>query len=445
MYWLKGFVNIDALANNTPGSVAAIGELSNISMSYSREKGYFNRQGYENVELVTFTSRKEGVGTITTPANYTDHVIKIAQWIYTNALQKKFTDSEDAFRVLLLAQFGSDIADFECGKMVSERGVWMPSYMAWKFDKAGEDNLIRIWFSDAAFKAQYDDYEIVVVPPIEPVDTFQLTKDKVAAKLNKFNIPDLHKRVLEKTGGEPYTYLVSKSYPWYDHDDTAQTLPTVWTVAIYGIAGNNLELIKQAIAGFILANSTYDREDWIPIFPDIFRNTEFTFIPFWNHRSVVDETYVGSLYSPIVPYDGLLSFAQPFVEYVPAAHLAKYLTVSGIQYKSLASVIIGGIDNRDDKFLITDFYPDLALISTTSIDFNRMSENTVEFLQKLLTAIIAAEEMDSYSYIGASLSRIIRNGMLYVGFSHGDTGFLVLSRLSQEKRLAELAKPVMQG
>ena len=276
------------------------------------------------------------------------------------------------------------------------------------------------------------------MPPIEPVDTFQLTKAKVAEALAKFTVPDLHERVLAKTKGEPYTYLVSKEYPWYDHDDTTQTLSTTWTVAIYGIAGNNLELIKDAIAKYILANSTYDRDDWIPIFPDIFTNTEFTFIPFWNHRSVVDETYVGSLYSPIVPYDGLVNFAQTFVPYVTAAHLAKYIAVSGIQYKSLACAIIGGVDNRNSKFKITDFYPDLAQISTTSIDFNRMTANTVEFLQKLLVAIIAAEEMDEYSYIGASLSRITRNGMLYVGFSHGDAGFLVLSRSSQEAKIKAL-------
>ena len=202
MYWLKGFVNIDALANNTPGSVAALGELSNISLSYSIEKGYFNRHDYEKVEFVSFTSKKDTT-VITAPAKYTDHIIKVAEWMYDQALAKKFTDDEEAFRVLLLAQYGSEIADFECGKMVTEKGIWLPSYIAWKYDLAGEENLIRVWFSDAAFKAQYDDYQIVVVPPIEPVDTFQLTKAKVAEALAKFTVPDLHERVLAKTKGEP--------------------------------------------------------------------------------------------------------------------------------------------------------------------------------------------------------------------------------------------------
>lgn len=440
MYILKGFINIDALANNTPGSVATLGELSNASMSYAIEKGYYNRENLENVELVSFTSRYDTATTkgpkIAVPAKYSDHVLTVMQWIFNQSIADKISNDAEAFRTLLLAQYGTIIDDCEIGKMVVEKGNWLPSYIAWKFDTAGEDNAIRIWLSDDAFKTQYDEYQIVVIPPIEPVDIFQRVKSIVAPKLAEFTVPGLHVRVLEKTKGEPYTYLISKDYPWYDREDPTATLMTTWTVAIYGIAGNNLEVIKDALADYILANSTYDRDDWIPVFPDIFTNTEFTFIPFWQRRSVVDETVRGSLYSPIVPYDGLPAFAAKFTKYVPVEHLQKYLMLAGIQYKSIASVVIGGNENRNKKYLLTDYFPDYALISTTSIDFNRMSASTVEFITKLTTAVIAAEEMDEYSYIGATMSRITRDGILYVGFSHEDVSFLVVSRGSLEKILA---------
>lgn len=440
MYILKGFINIDALANNTPGSVAALGELSNASMTYAIEKGYYNRETLENVELVSFTSRYDNGTTkgpnITVPAKYTDHVLGITQWIFNQSIGDKITNDVEAFRTLLMAQYGTVIDDCEVGKMVVEKGNWLPTYIAWKYDTAGEDNKIRIWFSDDAFKTQYDEYQIVVIPPIEPVDIFQQVKSKVTPKLATFTVPGLHEQVLAKTGGEPYTFLVSKDYPWYDREDPTATLMTTWTVAIYGLAGNNLEVIKDALGDYILAHSTYDRDDWIPVFPDIFTNTEFTFIPFWQRRSVVDETVRGSLYSPVIPYDGLPAFVAQFTKYVPVEHLQKYLQLAGIQYKSIAAAVIGGNENRNKKYLIGDYFPDYALISTTSIDFNRMSASTVEFITKLTTAVIAAEEMDEYSYIGATLARIQRDGYLYVGFSHDDVSFLVLSRGSLEKRLA---------
>ena len=165
------------------------------------------------------------------------------------------------------------------------------------------------------------------------------------------------------------------------------------------------------------------------MFPDIFTNTEFTIIPMWHKRSVPDESVRGSLYSPIVSYDGLLALVKRYVTY-PPDHTDMQLQIATAPYKSLSFTSVGSQENRDGKYKLTDFYPDFANISTSSIDFNRMSSYTTEFILKFVEAIIAAEEMDEYSYIGATLSRIKRCNLLYVGFSHGNLSFLVLSRLS---------------
>ena len=436
MYILKGFINIDALANNTPGSISALGELSNVSNTFSIEKGYHQRDGYPNVELVSFASRYDAGPAVTVPAKYSDHVCIVTQWMFTQALQNKFTDNAEAFQRLLLQQFGADISDLEYGKMATAKGSWLPSYIAWRYEKAGEENQIRIWFSDEAFKAQYDEYQIVVVPPIEPVDVFMKTKPDVSAALLNFNLPDHHKKVAQLTKGEPYTNLVTNDYPWFDREDPTATLMTSWTVAIYGAAGNNLELIKKAIADYILANSAYSRQEWLPVFPDIFTNTEFIFVPMWHRRSVPDETPRGALYSPLVPYDGLLALVKKFVQYAPDSHISKNMLIGGMQYKSLAAVVIGSEENRLGRFKLTDLFPDYALISSTSTDFNRMCANTVEFVQKLIVAVIAAEMMDEYSFVSQGCVHITRGDVDYVGFSHGDVNFLVVSRLSLGKVLS---------
>lgn len=435
MYILKGFINIDALANNTPGSISALGELSNVSSTFSVEKGYYQRDGYPNIELVSFASRYDSGARITVPAKYSDHVCAVTQWMFTQALQNKFTDNVEAFQRLLLQQFGASISDLEYGKMVTAKGSWLPSYIAWRFEQAGEENQIRIWFSDEAFRAQYDEYQIVVIPPIEPIDIFMKTKTVVSKALENFNLPDHHKKVIELTGGEPYTYLVTNDYPWYDREDVTATLMTSWTVAIYGAAGNNLELIKKALADYILAHSAYSRQEWLPVFPDIFTNTEFTIVPMWHLRSVPDETPRGALYSPLVPYDGLPALVKKFAQYAPDSHLTKNILVGGIAYKSLAMVVVGSPENRFGKYKFTDIHPKYTLISTTSMDFGRMPADTVEFIQKLVGATIAAEMMDEYSYVGQNYVHITRNGVDYVGFSHGDINYLVVSRLSLGKVL----------
>lgn len=432
MYNLKGFVEVTALANNIPSNISPLGELSNISNSYSKEKGYYSKTDAPNVELISFTSETDGIK-LQVPTKYHAHVLTLSQWIFSKAVEGALTDDAEAFRVLLLAQFEDTIASVIAGKMMTAKGNWMPSYVQWKLDDGVEENEIRIWFADTAFKAQYDDYEIIVIPPIRPVDIFQKVKSEVEPILSQFNLPDHHKQIAIDTGSEPYTALVTNPYMWHDREDSDATLMTYWSVVIYGIAGNNPLLIKDAIAKYILDNSAYEKIDWIPVFPDIFTSTEFILIPMWHKRSVPDETVRGQLYSPIVPYNEALGLAEKYAPSTVAGHVAEYLEISTVHYKSLAFLSSGGIENRDNIYRLSEMFPDYALIATTSADFDRIASDTTTWIMQIMSAIIAAEEMDEYSYLGVQLSRIVRDDFTYVGFSYKNVLYMVLSRGSMDE------------
>ena len=428
MFTLKGFISITALANNTPNLTSPLGELSNIGESYAREKGFYNKADAPNVQLITFTSERNAAA-IATPAAFHSHILTIAQWIFNNSISSTINDDSEAFRRLLLTQFGTDMKNVEVGKMVVAKSNWMPSYIQWSLDSKGvEENTLRVWFADEAFQAQYDDYEIIVIPPIEPVDTFQKVKSVVATALEKFNQPDHLKTVLEKTDGVPYTYLISNEYDWHDREDPEATLSTTWSVAIYGIAGRNPLVIKEAIANHILKNSKFGRPDWIPVFPDIFTSTEFVIVPMWHLNSIPDETVSGSMYSPLVSYNEALVVANKFIKYPKSGHVQKNLEFGVVHFKSLAFVTAGGNENRDDKYKLSEYFPDYALIPTTSIEFNRMSVETIEWMTMFVRAVIAAEEMDEYSYVDVDLSRVERDGNMYIGYSIDNVLYLVLTR-----------------
>lgn len=433
-YTLKGFIKIPTLAMNTVGDLSPLGELSDESYSYAREKGFYQQADKPNVELISFTSMDVPNGEKKeVPATFSTHVLEVSQWIFEQAIANLTSSDSESFRRMLLAQF-IDIEDLEVGDMEVARGSWMPTYIRWKLSGSDvEDNSIRIWFADEAFAAQYDDYEIIVIPPITPVDTFQKVRKEVEAALAKFNLPDHHLHVLERTKNDPYTFLITKVYNWVDREEPTFMIPTNWSVAIYGIAGRNPALIKQAIGDWILANSAYTKPDWVPVFPEIFTSTEFTILPLWHQRSVVDETIRGSLYSPLVPYNGILELAKKYIDIPNAGHIEKYLTVGGIQFKSLAMLTCGGVENRLNMFTLQDVFPDYAIIPTSSVDFNRMEKRTALFIQQLVNAVIAAEEMDEYSYIGAGLARITRNGRLYVVFEYENFLYLILSRKSMDE------------
>ncbi|AQT28077.1 putative virion structural protein [Vibrio phage pVa-21] len=436
MYNLKGFIEITAFANNIPKNISPLGELSNMSLSYATEKGYYSKADAPNVELVTFTSKKDEEK-IETPAKYHAHVLEIAQWVFNKSVAGSLNDDPEHFRTLFLAEFQDRIGDAEIGLMETAKNNWMPTYIKWNLDDGGEENELRVWFADEAFKAQYDEFEIVVIPPIEPVDTFMKTVEYVKPALDQFNLPDHDVKVAQLAEENPYSNRVTREYPWYDREDPDTSLMTNWTVIIYGIAGNNPLVIKEAIAEYILANSVYGREDWVPVFPDIFTSTEFVIVPMWHNRSVPDETVRGQLYSPIVPYDEAGVLAEKYIKYPKAGHVLKYLDISTVHYKSLAFVCSGGIENRDNKYKLKDYFPDYALIASRSADFNRLNKYTTDWIFMLQNAVIAAEEMDEYSYLDVEYARVERDGLFYVGFSYDNVLYMVLSRLSMEEAVAQ--------
>lgn len=436
-YTLKGFIGITAFADNFPGETSPLGELSNQSLTYSKEKGYYAKTEHDNVKLTSFTSI-DGTGkAIVVPARISDHVLELSQWCFDKSIEGTLTGDGELFKTLLLTEFGVKITKLDVGRMEVADGNWLPTFIEWELDDGGDENLIKIWFAEGAFNVQYDGYEIIVIPPIEHLDEFHKTVDIVKPLLDAFTLEGHHENVAIATAPNPYTFLVSKDYTWYDKEDKDTFLPTDWSVAIYGIAGNNPILIKEAIADFILANSVYLRPDWIPIFPDIFTSTEFTFVPMWHLTSIPDEKPEGEIYSPLAPYNVIREMALKYMYGYADAHIDDNLISTGIQYKSLTSVVSGGEENKDGKSKLTDYFPDYALISTVSVDFNRMSQFTTDFIKALIKAVIAAETIDEYSFLDNTMSRIVREDRLYVGFDYDDVLYLVLSRNSMEETQPE--------
>lgn len=433
MFNLKGFIRIAAFARNAPNNVSPLGELSDQSNSYSKEKGEYTKTDAPNVDLVTFTSKEDDLK-IETPTKYHSHILDIAQWVFTESISGAINDDSEHFRQMFLAEWQNDIGDVVIGKMVAKDANWMPSFIKWDMlDGDNEENSLHIWFADDAFKTQYDDYEIVVVAPVEPVDTFMKTIDFVGPALDAFNLPDHDEKAARLADGHPYTIRDTNDYPWYDREDKDQTRNTSWTVLIYGIAGNNPLIIKEALAEWILANSQFPRADWIHVFPDIFTSTEFAIIPTWHLKSIPDENPRGEMYSPLIPHNEAKRLADKYIKYPKDGHVDEFLTSGLIHYKSLGFITAGGIENRDGKFWLKDFFPQYAAIPVRSGDFNRMDKYHTDWIKMLLNAVIAAEEMDEYSYLDLEYAKVEKDGRLYVGFSYDNILFLVLSRLSMDE------------
>lgn len=427
MYTLKGFASHALFANNAPGIVNAVGELSTVSRTYSREIGlYTDAAGSPNVTLWSFLSSTDGTAQVV-DADLAKRVLAICSWFYNQTINNAGQLYADVLLEGALTQFAATANTFASGAMVTDGTRWLPEWVSWT-DVANPGSYIRIWFADANFQNEYDEFAFVIVPPITPLDDFFKAASNVQAEVSAVTKPQLFLNIQAAKANNPETDIIVMSYDWHDPAGTGTLISTDWTLILYGMAGDNVDSISDALEAYILANSSHTRDEWVTVFPDIFKRTEFVLIPGWNKMAIPDRaTGQAGIYSPITNLTSALALLPQFASY-PSAHINAHGTVMGHPYKSLAIAMIGSDQNRNNMFELTDVFPDLISVSSTSTDFARMSQTTQTFLLALATMLLVAESMTQYSSIPLGYTKLVRNGILYLVYNYQTIDYLVAAK-----------------
>lgn len=423
MYSLRAFIQIPALVSNQPGIVSPIGELSAKSKTFSREVGIYRVDDYPNTMLHSFSSVQDDQ---LVPVDYmvSSAILQVADFLYLRSIDGTLSDDRSHCQQLLLTTFGTTIQFGLVGRMVTNGNYWIPETLTITLIGQGE-NEIRLWFSDAAFRGQYDRYEIVVVPPVPNLNDLHGQRAVVLAMLSALTIPDHVAKVQELTTQFAQTHLVSTNYDWTDKNDSAIKQPTPWTVIVYGAAGNNDDLIREALVEYILANSTWPRSEWEKIYPDLFLPLEFYITPLWDRYSLTNMLTIAGVHSPTVPWREGMRYALGTFYNESFQHCSEWTAISQSTYKSLSFVSIGNSKNRNGVFGFEVLWPKYAALSSMHGDFGRMPTETQQFSLLLTELLIIAETMTATSEIPQGYSRVKRGGYSYLAKSFEKVQYLV--------------------
>ena len=424
----NGFINIDPLINNSVGELSIVGELSDISRTYALEKGIFHLDEYPGVELVVFENRGQLPGTKPTPPVYetTENALKIGHWVWQRALNHNTTSDIDLFKQNLLAEFGSVISNVVLTEMVTTKGYWFPSSISWTFATNGDK--FRLYFADATFRGHFLPYDLAVVIPVPDID--DLINPILAAKpyVDDLTTSKLMDKIRVVTKGEPTTCIRTLTYTWFDPYDPTKTMSTDWTVAVWGTAYNNEDIVREELITHILANSKFDRAMWEKVLPDLFTANEFIIAPFWDSYSIPNKSIEAGLYSPTAPAGALMVEIEKYATVYGEAHLKNNTCYSVCLYKSLGFVAVGAPTNRDKIYSLRIKFPDYACISTQHADFNRISPKTQDWIRILYELFKYAEDMGEFTDIPVGFSKITRNGVLYLSTTFDSIQYLVVAK-----------------
>ena len=432
MYQLKGFAAISTLVSNVEGVIAPIGELSTYCATFSKERLIYPSVTNPNITTNIFSSISSLNGNIVPPEVIMSLTDMILGWTYERQMSSSVIETKQQFQDALASNFVTECVGVICGELVyAANGKQFPEWISWKTrDYSEEDNITTIWLSDQSFRQKYDNYEVVVVPPVAVLDVLFTNASSVLAILASVTHVDRFNMIQTARNDHPETALAGVSYNWVDPLNSANQLSTNWAVLIYGPNGNDNDVIRESIAEYILANSTHTEAEWKTIFPDIFKRTEFLFFPRWHNYAIPNLVLQSGIYSPVTYSTKEVTYLKSILSDYTALFVEQHASVMPHPYKCLALDVIGGFENRENLFDITQIYPDILNVSTTSVDYNRMSADTQGLLSRLTEMILIAESLTYYSDIPVGYRKVERYGVMFVSTRYMNIELLVSSKLT---------------
>lgn len=433
-YKLKGFIQLTSSISDTPSDINTFGEISTQSLTYSRNKKIYTDNNVSNkFNLISFYT-KDTNSDIDVPLVVREKLFEISNWISTTQTGINAYGTRSSFLNELTNIFSTSITGVSCGELVTNvNGISFPEWIG--FSQLGipsievfSSNEIKVWYSDSSFKLQYDESELVVIPPVKVINELLGNRTSVDTKLNDFILNDSLNEIQLAKGDLPESSILSDSYLWVDRNDNNNRLNTRWIILVYGRIVDNQDYVKLAIRNYISAHSSEPESIWKIVLPDIYSNTEFLIFPKWENYAIRERQLQIGQHSPIVNVNKEISYLKAILSEISDSHIDLHTEVLPTQYKSLSVISISNTSNRDNIYSLLQTIPDYLNIPTTSILFELMAPLTKDWILKLGTALTAADTIGTYDNAPVGMRKIVRNNILFISFKLNNIEYLVSSK-----------------
>lgn len=424
---IKGFMLIQSLINNAVNTISPIGELSIWSQTYSKDQGEYTVPSENNYRLISFKSITEGIGNTVIDTTTVAHIVSVIKEIhvYLGSRQRPYDVTD--LRLYVQAKYPDELSLLIFGAMVDGGPLSLPEFVSWHYTGNGGTD-IKIWLADESFQNQYDEFEIVVIPPIKPIDSLFGTYSNIQMTLS-YRTPDKVMSDIQDAKEEhPETYLRTVTVDFVPTNNALARITTYWNLLIYGAAGDNVDSISEAIVNYILANTTHPRSEWETILPSLFRKLEFVIVPNWDDYAIPDKAIESGIYSSYTNPNNIITKLQALITFYTPAHVKSNITIMPYPYKGLALAVINGVSNVESNRTLDKIFPDYIPVLTSSLDFNRMSDNTQEWSKMLEAMLIAAETATNNSSLVSDMRKTIRDNKLYVSKVFNNINYLIYAK-----------------
>lgn len=432
---LQGFYSMPELYNNTTGQTAEFGELTTETRTFTKDEKEWALTTFPDVVLVSFESRDEMNVSVTPGNSYINTSLALGEWLYKQYVSGNIPNANRTAEFLqaIAIEFPS-LTNVKIGAILKTVSG-DKNYIDWISFTLSDGSKVwnsKVWCSNKSMFQEYEGGEIIVLPPVEPIDGLQGTKASVTNLLRLVTPDTMIEKMNAVQGRYRATSTRSLQLTWHDPNDATSTLVTSWYIVVYGNAINDVDLIKNAIRDYLDSNSAHT--NWRDIYPELYSSNEFVMIPLYDDIAFPGSVIDQGGYRSLTRIGDKNTIARQRIPngYSQTANLETYMSdnleLLSHTYRTMFMLVLANPANAGGVFRLTTLYPDYRNLPSTSIDFNRMDPKTREFSIQLQYALDIAYNFRETDVAPNGYYKIKRGVRTYIGWVlHGYT-YLILIR-----------------
>lgn len=407
-------------------SVSTVGELSKLSLSYSKDINYLNvDDGLAAHVFYTRSISDTSVQARTLDADDKTTISNVLKYYVTEIEASSAEMSIPTMVGKFTSQFPS-MSDISFENVVkSSSNKYYYGYFTFSMTFNGIKRYYNVWCSDGVFQSTYPITDYTIVPMFNELSKFWQSPTKTISDIENSD-PYVHiENVQTAIGDYPPTGVVWLEYNYVDPTNVSITIPVKWAIVHYG-GSVSTDSLKAALVSYLTTRDTHTAAQWKTIFPDIFSSTKFVFYPLWSDYAIAN-MQVGQtgIFKNNFNIARLLSKGLTYFSDYSSASVNANLHYMPMPYKSIGLISMPGEDNPASRMSIDSVFADIINITSVHADYNRMAPKTQGFLNLLSECLTVGETMSITTVLPAKLYRVKRLSKTFIAFTYSGVEYLV--------------------
>lgn len=428
---IKAFITKDDFVNNTPGVVSPIYELSEISLTYSKNKQQYYYTADSKYSLYVY---KLINGTSLLQVEV-DSIVKVVTQFIAFLTSTQLTNKQQ-----LLASFVSDynltnsstpVTNLDYNTTIDYQSVRACDYITFVVS----DVTVSIWLSDETFKIFYPDYEISIVFPFNNFTTIVNSPSAIITAIDNFSPIELNNNIEVSKGQFPPTFTKVINIP-YRVPNTSIDKNCYFAFNIYGKQGNYDYVLKLELYNYLTTTLGLDGPTIESLFPTMLNINEFFITPQWNKIAIASQIGQNGINSQLqLAYNEPFTLSNFIVVYNNINYLKENTYVMPFDYNNISLYVTNGYYTEAPVKDFKLYYGDIITVTSLHPDFSRMSTKTQKFITLVENMLQICDSNNSTELFNKLIQNrdytftiINRGGVIYLSIFYGEHQYYALPK-----------------